>query len=289
MEQAASTPAVTDPGSTSRGASARLRSIVVTGASSGLGAELALGWAAPGVTLGLIGRDLDRLRQVASACREAGSRAEAVSLDLRDRVGLAAWLGWLDREAPVDLVVANAGISGSVGPRGEPEPASLVRAQFEVNLLGAVNTIEPLLGPMLRRGSGQVAIIASLAALRGHPSAPAYHGSKAGLLGYGESLRGWLDPLGIRVTVVLPGFFASPMSERYRGTKPFRLTAAEAARRSRDAIERGTALAAFPWPLAWGVRLVSILPPRLGDAVFRRFAFEVDPPVRPVRPPEGAG
>ncbi len=91
------------------------RSILITGASSGLGAALAAVYAAPGVALALTGRDEGRLAATAESCRGAGAEALTAALDVTDAGALADWIGEVDARAPLDLVVANAGISGGTG------------------------------------------------------------------------------------------------------------------------------------------------------------------------------
>jgi NADP-dependent 3-hydroxy acid dehydrogenase YdfG len=109
------------------------RSVLITGASSGIGAALARAYAAPGVHLALGGRDAGRLRKVAADCRSAGAEADWRGVDVVDAPAMAAWLQAADRERPLDLVIANAGISGGGGDR----------RILEVNLAGTINTVEP--------------------------------------------------------------------------------------------------------------------------------------------------
>ena len=86
------------------------RSILITGASSGIGAALALAYAGPGVSLALGGRDAGRLEAVAAACRQRGAAVHAGIIDVADREAMARWIEEIDRAAPIDLVIANAGI-----------------------------------------------------------------------------------------------------------------------------------------------------------------------------------
>ena len=88
------------------------RSVVITGASSGLGAQLARLYAGPDVSLALIGRDPDRLAAIGEMCEAADSVVSIGAIDIRDSHGLAAWLNRYDETSPVDVVIAAAGISG---------------------------------------------------------------------------------------------------------------------------------------------------------------------------------
>jgi NADP-dependent 3-hydroxy acid dehydrogenase YdfG len=123
----------------------RPRSILITGASSGIGAALAQRYAGPGVHLALGGRDPARLEAVAGACRQAGAEIALRCVDVTDRMAMAAWIEDADRQAPLDLVIANAGVGGTQLPPG-PERT---RAIFRVNLEGVLNTIEPAQTAML--------------------------------------------------------------------------------------------------------------------------------------------
>lgn len=249
--------------------------VVITGASSGLGATLAGAYAAPGVALGLVARDQARLGTVAEACRAKGALVEAAALDVAERAPLATWLAAFDRAHPVGLVIANAGISAGPAPGAAVEDSETTARQVAVNLLGAVHTVAPLLPAMAARGRGQVALIASLAAYRGLPYAPGYSASKAGLRAYGEALRALAAPHGVRVTVVCPGFFSSRMTDRWEGPTPFLIDTERAARKVMRGIERGRRRVDFPWIMAVGMRLADLMPAVLGDRIMRGFRFRI--------------
>lgn len=251
--------------------------VVITGASSGLGAALARAYAAPSVVLGLIGRDAARLAAVAAACSAAGATVKESALDVAAAAPLEAWLRAFDAAHPVDLVIANAGISAGPEPGAAGEEAEMTARQVAVNLMGAVNTVAPLLPAMAARGRGRVALIASLAAYRGLAYSPGYCASKAGLRAYGEALRALAAPHGVRVTVVCPGFFSSRMTDRWDGPTPLLMDCERAARIVKRGIERGRRRVDFPWPLALGMRLCDALPAALGDRIVRGFRFRIRP------------
>jgi short-subunit dehydrogenase len=251
--------------------------IVITGASSGLGAALAKRYAAVGTTLGLIGRDAPRLQQVAEACRQQGATVEVATIDVAESAPVSAWLLDLDARHPVGLLIANAGISGGTSPDGGLEGMVAAVQVVRTNLLGVIHCVEPLLARMLLRGRGRIAVVASVAAYRGLPDSPAYCASKAGVLAYGESLRGALEPRGIRVSVVVPGFFASPMSARYAGQKLFLLSEAEAVDRVVRGLARNARRIVFPRRLALLLRILDLLPAWCGDRIIRHFRFHIDP------------
>lgn len=241
------------------------KTILVTGASSGIGEALALIYAGPGMTLVLTGRDRERLDAVAARCTERGASVRAATVDVADRAAMADWLALVDRETPVDLCVANAGISGGTGRRGESEEQA--RRILAVNVDGVLNTIHPLIGPMKERGRGQLALVSSLAGFRGYPGAPAYCASKAAVKSYGESLRLDLRPAGIEVSVICPGFVKSRITDRNRFPMPFLMDAHRAASIIKRGLERNRGRIAFPLPtylMAWSV---AMLPAALADAL----------------------
>src|SRR5438445_7125707 len=150
------------------------KSIVVTGASSGIGAALAVDYAAPGVALALSGRDAGRLQAVADACRAKGATVDAGQVDVVDREGLATWLTKFDDAHQVDLVIANAGVSIDKDNSSLDE-FTIVRKTFAINVDGVFNTIEPLVGRMMERRRGQMAVVSSLAGFIGLPYSASYN------------------------------------------------------------------------------------------------------------------
>jgi short-subunit dehydrogenase len=257
-------------------------SVVITGASRGLGAALARCFAAPGVRLLLIARSEAALAEVARDCAARGAVARIAAVDVCDAGAMATALAAFEAEGPVDLVIANAGTSAGTAPDGAPETGAAAARQVAVNLLGAMHLVGPLLPGMIARQRGTVGLIASVAAWRGLPDMPGYCASKAGLRAWGEGLRAAHAHRGIRVSVVCPGFFDSAMGERFIGPRPLLLTLDQAAEQTCRALVAGTALAVFPAALGWLMRLLGLLPARLGDRAARVMRFRI-------RAEDGAG
>lgn len=244
------------------------RSILITGASSGLGEALARALARPGTYLALTGRDRTRLAAVADACRAGGATIHEEAIDVRNAEEMAIAVARADARCPLDLVIANAGISA--GTQGGPEGADQTRAIFAVNVDGVANTILPALACMAGRHTGQVAIISSLAGFRGYPGAPAYCASKAAVRVWGEALRAEWSSRGIRVNVVCPGFVVSRMTAVNDFPMPMLMDAPRAAKIILRGLAADRPRIAFPWPMYLAARLVAAIPQRLSELVLRR-------------------
>ena len=242
--------------------------ILITGASSGIGAALARAYARPGAFLALAGRDRRRLEAVAAACRDGGARVTSEIVDVTDRAAMARWVGATDDGHPLDLVIANAGVSAGTG--GQGEDAGQTHALFAVNVGGVLNTVLPIIPRMRARKQGQIAVMSSLAGFRGLPGAPAYSASKAAVKAYGEALRGWLAADGVRVSVICPGFVETPMTAGNPYPMPFLMQADRAAALIRRGLARDKARIAFPRLLYWPLRLLGALPPSITDPLLRK-------------------
>jgi short-subunit dehydrogenase len=251
------------------------RSILITGASSGIGRALALIYARQGVSLALIGRDRDRLEETGAAARAQGADIRLGLLDVRDQEAMSEWIAAADGHRPFDLVIANAGITTGLAPGDLAEEPSAVRAIISINLIGVLNTVEPLIAPMSARRAGHIAFIGSIAGLRGLPYAPSYCATKAAVHAYSESLRGRLAASGVRVSLIIPGFVKTPLNDGIDAMKPLEMTGSEAAIRIQRGLDRGRAVIAFPRTLYLLARLSKILPIRLVDKVMAQFKVKV--------------
>lgn len=255
------------------------RNILITGASSGIGAALAASYAGDGVTLHLGGRNHPRLEAMAAQCRHHGSDVHTRCQDVADAPGMARWIEDAFAAGPIDLVIANAGISGEGADDGDGQDRgqSLIPDILATNLSGVINTIYPSLDRMLARPlpdngtRGQIAIMSSIAGFRGMPTAPAYCASKAALRSLGEGLRPALARQGIEVSVICPGFVRSPMTEPNDFPMPFLMTGERAARIIRHGLAKGRPRITFPRRLAAAAWLFATLPPAGADRLLLRF------------------
>ena len=238
------------------------RHVLITGASAGLGAALARECAAPGVVLHLSGRAVERLDEVASACRAKGAILRPIGLDVRDASGMAAWIAGA---GPLDLVIANAGIGGGTGHGFES--AADARAIFDTNVTGVLNTALPAIEAMAAQSPGadglrgRVAVIASLAAFIAGPTAPGYCASKAAVQRWAEARDATERKRGIRLHAICPGFVRTAMTARNDFPMPWMLEPEEAARRTLAGISAGHLRVFYPRRLYAMTRIIGALPP----------------------------
>ncbi|SDH63205.1 SDR family NAD(P)-dependent oxidoreductase [Paraburkholderia phenazinium] len=249
------------------------RHIVITGASAGLGQALALAYAAPGVVLGLVGRDAARLKACASACQARGAQVETVLTDVRDAATMQAALERFDDTFPIDLLIANAGVASTLASAKDWEELERTAAIVDTNFYGAMHAVLPVVARMRPRRHGQIALVSSIAALRGMAISPAYCASKAALKAYGDSVRPLLARDGVRLSIVLPGFVKTAMSDVFPGDKPFLWSADKAARHIQRKLAACRSEIAFPNLLAFGMLLLTLLPATLADAILGKLSY----------------
>jgi len=233
-------------------------SILITGASSGIGRALALAYARLGVSLFLVGRDAIRLDEAARDCAARGAEARVFQADVRDQERMDAVIAEADAFAPLDLVVANAGIN-AVG--ADYDLRMRARDVFGVNMMGVVNTVLPALEVMRPRGRGQIALMSSFAGLRRVPSMPSYSASKAAVRVWGEALRVALLPHNIKVSVICPGFVDTGMAGGAEGRAM--VDAEEAAQIIRQGLAENFGTIVFPKKAAMKEYAKAMVPPQV--------------------------
>jgi NADP-dependent 3-hydroxy acid dehydrogenase YdfG len=246
----------------------RPRTILITGASSGIGRALALEYAAPNAKLGLAARRADELEALAQHVRARGGEAWCYPLDVSDVEATAEVVRRAERElGSLEMVIANAGRGGS--KHSSRLEWSDVGPVIDVNVRGAMATLVAAIPIMLAQKGGHLVGISSLAGRRGLPTSAAYSASKAALSTFLESLRIDLAPAGVRVTDVQPGFVATPINANAKHPMPFLWNVDRAARYMARRLERAPAVVAFPWPLVLATAIARRLPAWLYDRVMR--------------------
>jgi short-subunit dehydrogenase len=236
------------------------KTILITGASSGIGAALARAHARAGVTILLWGRDETRLNETAQQCRALGATALVQSFDLRDVAGLAARLADADAATPIDLAIFNAGLGGTVPQGAFAEAPQMAQAVAEVNFVAPVTGANVLADAMGRRGRGHIVLIGSISESFPLPMAPTYAATKAGLRLFAEALDIRMARYGVAVTLVSPGFIDTPMSRKVTEPKPFLMDADTAAAIITRKIANGARTIVVPWQFAVIRGLAGLLP-----------------------------
>ena len=243
------------------------QSVVITGASSGLGLALAQEYARRGATLCLMARRMDLLERLAASL-PVRTYCYAVDVRVAGTVSAAA-ADFIDKAGCPDIVIANAGVSAGTST-ADPADASVFEDILATNLRGMMLTFQPFVDLMRRRGNGQLAGIASVAGFRGIPGASAYSASKSAAITYLESLRVEMRRHGIRVVTICPGYIETPLTAVNPYPMPFLMKPEKAARSIANAIAREKRFHVLPWQMALVGRLLRLLPNAVYDVIFAR-------------------
>lgn len=241
------------------------RNILITGASSGIGEALAIRLSNSDSRLLLLARNSEKLSNVAKSCEQQNAEVMTYSADVKAVPELQSLITQIDNDFPIDLIICNAGVTNSIGENGEAESWEEIDHVIDTNLIGVLASLNPLISHMQKRKQGQIAIVSSLAAFYGMAVTPAYCASKAGVKGYGESLRGWLKHDNIKVSMVYPGFVKSALSDQFKADKPFMISAEKAAEIIVKGLDRNKASISFPFPLNFGIWVLSAIPAGIAD------------------------
>jgi len=246
--------------------------VLITGASSGIGRGLAIELAKRGARLGLVARRNDLLDEIVGDVAKQQGKSIALAADVQDSAAMRAAADRLRAEyGPIDMLIANAGI-GTTTHAAELDATEVARI-FGVNVVGAASSVAAVVPEMVKRGSGHLVAISSLAAYRGIPKSASYGASKAALSLFFESLRLDLQPKGIDVTIIHPGFIKTPLTAGREAKMPFLMELDYALAKIISAIEKKRKSYAFPWQLASIVRLGLIMPIPLYDRIAGRRSY----------------
>jgi NAD(P)-dependent dehydrogenase (short-subunit alcohol dehydrogenase family) len=231
----------------------------VTGASSGIGEGVARELARRGYTVAATARRIEALEALARSSEGLKGRIVAHAGDVTDAQRMADVVGAIERvHGPVALAFLNAGAYFGDAERGFDGVS--VEKTLDTNLMGTVRCLAPVIAAMSGRRKGQIAVNASLAGYVGLPNSAAYGASKAALIRMAESLKFTLDPLGITLQVVNPGFVRTPLTARNKFPMPFLMELDDAVRRTCDGFERSGFEIVFPRRLALVLKLMRLLP-----------------------------
>ncbi len=230
----------------------------ITGASTGIGRELALLLAREGATVAVSARSEDKLKELQALY----PAIKPYSLDVMDADRVAQVFAAIERDhGPVDLAVLNAGIWQPM--LVSDFSAEKAKTSMGVNYFGVLHALEPVMRVMTSRGGGHIAIVSSVAGYRGLMKGAAYSPTKAALISLCEAIYPSLKRKGVKLSVINPGFVKTPMTDVNTFPMPFIVTVDEAVRTIANGLARGKYEIVFPWRMAVLMKTLRILPNRV--------------------------
>ena len=241
------------------------KTIIITGSSSGIGFALARKYAAPNVLLLLFGRSQARLAIIADTCTRKGAEVQTFAGDVQDAFWMTKKIHEIYQNNVVDVLIACAGVSA--GTLGQAETQSQVETIFNTNLNGTLNSVMPIIPYMIKNKRGQIAVVSSMAGLMGLSSAPAYSASKAAVKVFGDALRSYLKPRNVKVSVIIPGYVQTPMTDINTFPMPLMISADKAADLIFEGLKKNKGIIAFPLSTYFLLKLINLLPYKLVDYV----------------------
>ena len=240
--------------------------VFITGATSGIGLELAKLYVEEGHAVGVCGRDLSKLPD------NLEPTIRAYKCDVLDRDALHKAVSNFAKDGP-DIMVANAGIS--VGKKTQKPDFDMSRRVVEINVIGVLNAFEVALEYMFPRRSGHIVGISSVAGLVGLPRASAYSASKASVLKLCESYSIDFKEVGIDVTCICPGFIDTPLTRKNIHHMPFLMSAQDGAQHVKRAIDTKKNLYIFPWQMKIIMMLLEKIPRCLYRLLMQSSVFNI--------------
>lgn len=241
--------------------------ILITGASSGLGAEFARQYAALDIVLILLARREERLERLQNELKTQCKSVVIIAVDVTD---FSLLQEKIDAIGVVDLLILNAGVS--LGHSAESIPTiKEFQNLYNVNVLANHAILEILLPKMQAQKSGHIVFISSLSSLFTMPSAKVYASSKRALNAYAEGIRYKYKKEGLHVSILLPGFIKSELTDKNDFFMPFLLETAEGVKRMKKAIDKRKEFYAFPFRFYIIIRLIQLLPSLLRQKIVNYF------------------
>lgn len=239
--------------------------IFITGASSGLGQALALRYYQAGFNLALVARRTNEVQQWAEQQQLQPARYQVYAADVADVDSIVqAGQQCLQNQGVPNVVFASAGVSIGMDTADRSDLDVMVRT-FAINNTGLAATFHPFIDGMVKRGSGALVGVASVAGIRGLPGHGAYCASKAGVINYCESLRGELRHSGVKVVTICPGYIDTPLTQKNRYKMPFLMAPEAFANKAFETIQAGVSYRVIPWQMGWVARLLRMLPNGIFD------------------------
>jgi NAD(P)-dependent dehydrogenase (short-subunit alcohol dehydrogenase family) len=232
----------------------------VTGASSGIGREVAIQLVAAGWTVAISARREDELAALSALYP---GKMIVAPLDITDTAAVAATVAKIEAQAarPIMRAILNAGTYER--DTGVNFNIERFKRHIDVNLSGTANCLAALLPGLLAARRGQIGIVGSLAGLSGLPGSVSYSAAKAGLIAMAESLNFDCRKAGVGLSMILPGFVRTPLTDKNTHPMPYLMEVGPAAQAILKGMDAGTFIIAFPAQLAWPLRFLRLLPASL--------------------------
>ncbi len=232
----------------------------ITGASSGIGQALALRYHQAGYRLALVARRTEAVQLWAQSQGIQASQFSVYGADVCNIASITqAGLACIQTQGLPDVVIANAGISLGVDTAIR-EDIDIMRRVFETNNIGMAATFQPFIQPMSQRQRGTLVGMASVGGIRGLPGHGAYCASKAAVISYLESLRGETRGSQVKVVTLVPGYVATPLTQKNRYSMPFLMQPNTFADQAFKAISNGNSYRVIPWQMGVVAKLMRLLP-----------------------------
>lgn len=245
------------------------KAIWITGAGKGIGRALALELAREGNRVAVSARTGDDLDTLVSEAEASPGRIIAFPLDITEASLVPDIIKAIEAEiGPLDLAILNAGTHQAMWL--DDLETDAVRRLMDVNFMGTVNCLVPLVRRFKERRTGHIAVVASVAGYRGLPSAGAYSASKAGLIAFCEALKPELDAVGVKLTLINPGFVDTPLTRKNDFDMPFLISQDAAVGHILAGLRKSAFDVAFPLPMALVMRCLRLLPDRIFFSISRR-------------------
>ncbi|MEA3228371.1 MAG: SDR family NAD(P)-dependent oxidoreductase [Campylobacterota bacterium] len=245
--------------------------ILITGASSGLGAELARQYAKGDNELILLARRGERLLALK---KELISKVKDIRVVIVDVTKFELLQEEIKKIGVVDMVILNAGVS--LGHSNKIPTVAEFQNLYSVNIISIHAILEILLPLFQKQQYGKIVFISSLASLFTMPSSKVYSSSKRALNAYAQGIRYKYKKDNIKVINILPGFIKSELTDKNRFSMPFILTTQEGVEKIVDAIEKEKRLYAFPLRAFFIISLVNLLPQRVVETFMDKLSLKND-------------
>ena len=240
------------------------KTILITGASSGIGKEMAVQLSKENCSLALLARRLELLNELAEQIKSNTARIEILKCDVTNRDDVGSVVDEIKNKfGLIDIAIFNAGIGGRFGPKDYK--ADISQKIFDTNVQGITNFVENLLPDFIERSDGAIVGVSSLSDSRGWPGSGFYSASKIAATRLLESLRIDLKPYNIKVMIVKPGFVKTPMTDKNNFPMPFLMITEKAAKIILKGIEKEKRVIEFPFPTALGSKIIGALPDFIFD------------------------